>query len=86
MEVAERIQRFITEDVLFGDAPASLTPQTPLLDGLIDSLGLMELVAFLEDEFGVEVNDEDITADRFRTVADIERLVIDKGAGKAGAE
>ena len=44
----------------------------------MDSLGLMQLVAFLEEEFDVEIDDADITADHFRTVGDIETLVTQK--------
>ncbi len=74
MDVAERIRDFIKSEVLFGD-DRSLADDTPLLDGILDSLGLMQLVAFLEEEFDIEVDEADITADHFRTVGDIEHLV-----------
>ncbi len=75
MDNATRIRDFIRQEVLFEEDGASLRDDTPLLDGAMDSLGLMQLVAFLEEEFGIEIDDEDVTADHFRTVADIERLV-----------
>ena len=76
MDVTERIRNFIREELLFEDVNRELTDETPLLgNDLIDSLGLMELVAFLEREFEVEIDDADIKAEHFRTVADIAALV-----------
>ena len=39
-----------------------------LEEGIVDSQGVMELVMFVEDEFKVEVADEDITPDNFDSV------------------
>lgn len=80
VEVSNRIRDFIREELLYGDASAKLDNDTALLGHVIDSLGLMQLVAFLEQEFQIEVDDSDITTDHFRTIADIERLV----TGRAG--
>ena len=43
--------------------------------GVIDSLGIFQLVAYLEDHFGVAIGDEEITPENFGTIAAIERLV-----------
>lgn len=75
MDAASRIRDFIKQELLFENEGVSISNDTLLLEGILDSLGLMQLVAFLEEEFGIEVADEDVTADHFRTVADIERLV-----------
>jgi acyl carrier protein len=72
---ADRIRGFIQTEILFDDDSVSLTNETPLLDGVLDSLGLMQLVAFLEEEFDIEVQDEEVTVEHFRTIADIEGLV-----------
>ncbi|MGQ0671116.1 MAG: acyl carrier protein [Actinomycetota bacterium] len=75
VDVSNRIRDFIRDELLYGDANATLANDTPLLDNIMDSLGLMQLVAFLEQEFQIEVDDEDITTDHFRTIANIEQLV-----------
>ena len=72
---ADRIRGFIQTEILFDDDSVALTNETPLLDGVLDSLGLMQLVAFLEEEFDIEVQDEEVTVEHFRTIADIEDLV-----------
>ena len=84
MDVGDRVKDFIKEELLFEDTSAALEDDTPLLNGIIDSLGLMQLVAFLEEEYDLEIDDADMTADHFRTVRDIEQLVTEKAGQKAG--
>jgi acyl carrier protein len=80
VEYTSRITDFISKELLFDDPEAAVTDETSLLDGVIDSLALMQLVAFLEEEFGVDIDDAEITADHFRTVSEIGRLVAGKVA------
>jgi acyl carrier protein len=78
--IAPRIKDYIVTEIMLGDEHASLDDATPLLDGVLDSLSLMQLVSFIEDEFGAELDDADITSDNFRTIADIEHLVRQRAA------
>jgi acyl carrier protein len=49
---------------------------TPLLEqGLLDSLGLMKLVAFLERHYEIVVPDEEMTPSNFRTLTAIRKLI-----------
>ena len=43
--------------------------------GIIDSLGILDVVAFVESEFGVRVEDEDLTPENFQSVAQIASYV-----------
>ena len=43
--------------------------------GIIDSMGVLELIAFLETEFGIVVGDEDVTEENLGTLASIGRYV-----------
>ena len=74
MDVADKITGFIKEEVVL-DNDASLNNEAPLLEGILDSMALMQLVAFLEEEFDIEIDDTEVTAENFRTIGDIERLV-----------
>jgi len=79
-EVGRRIRDFVVEELLFEDpGHPSIDEDGPLL-AVLDSFGIMQLVTFLEEEIGIQVEDGDITADHFRTIADVERYV----SGKAG--
>jgi acyl carrier protein len=77
-DTGDRIRGFITSEIMFEDSSATLTDDTPLLGSVMDSLGLMQLVAFLEEEFDITIDDADVTVDNFRTVGDIETLITEK--------
>jgi acyl carrier protein len=77
-EISDRIREFITAELMFEDTSATLSDDTPLLGGVIDSLGLMQLISFIEEEFDVAIDDAEVTADNFKTVADIEHLISEK--------
>ncbi|HEX9711073.1 MAG TPA: acyl carrier protein [Actinomycetota bacterium] len=78
VEIGERIRGFICREILLEDESSALSDDTPLLKGAMDSMGLMQLVAFLEEDFEIELDDEDIVIDNFGTVTDIERLIVEK--------
>ncbi len=52
-----------------------------LLDGgIIDSMGTLEFVQFLEDDFGIEITDDEMVADHFDSIAGVAKLVESKNA------
>ena len=79
-DVARRIRDFINDELLFEDI--DVAADTPLLDDLIDSVGLMELVTFVEQEFELSVDQGEIDQRNFETVgaiaAWVEGLLEDK--------
>lgn len=85
MTTTDRIRTFVADEILYGESQAQLTDDAPLLDGIIDSLALMQIVAFLEEEFAVEIDDAEITADNFRTFVAIARLVEAKASTSVGS-
>lgn len=71
MTTADQIRAFIEKT--FGK---KVGPTDSLLDsGLLDSVGIFELVAFLESTFGVKVEDEAIVPEHFETVAQVAAFV-----------
>ena len=75
MDVEEKIVTFIRDEVLFRRKSTELTADTPLATGLVDSLGMATIVSFLEEEFGVQIENTDLVPANFRTARDIARLV-----------
>jgi acyl carrier protein len=55
-----------------------VTLETPLLEGGLDSLTILELVTFLTSKMNVEVNDEDFVPENFEKVSNLVRFVISK--------
>jgi acyl carrier protein len=80
-QVHARIRAFIVETFLFGDDSQPLAGDLSLLESdLMDSTGILELVEFLEAEFGVSIADADITPDNLDTIDRIAAFVDAKAA------
>jgi acyl carrier protein len=73
--IKEQVRAFITDEVTFDSPDVRVQDDSPLLSGVLDSLALMELVAFIEREYGVEVDDADMTMDHFKDVEAIAAYV-----------
>ena len=59
--VQTRIRDFIVENFLFGDDSQPLPGDLSLIESdMVDSTGILELVGFLEEAFGLTVADADI--------------------------
>ena len=72
----EQIRAFIVENFLFGDASQLPNDDASLIDNdIIDSTGVLELVAFIEDTFSVEMADADIVPDNLDSVNRIAAFV-----------
>jgi acyl carrier protein len=66
MTVREKIRFFIV-DVFFVDEFSD--EESFLRDGIIDSMGMLQLVAFLEEKFGIEIPDEELIPDNLDSLA-----------------
>lgn len=74
--IEDKVTRFISEELSGGTQIETITTDYPLLErGVLDSLGLFQLVGFLESEYGVEIQDEELVPDNFGTVGNIARLI-----------
>ena len=63
------IRDYITRELVQDPAVLPLTNTTPLLDsGIVDSLGLLTLVVFIQEQFGIEVDYADIVPENFESV------------------
>jgi len=81
MDAREKVRNYIVENFLFGDAEPMADDQMSLLDnGIIDSVGVMELVAFLEGEFGLAVGDDELVPENLDSVANLEGFIARKQA------
>lgn len=79
MDVESGVREFIENNISLRDEKGALSSDESLLDsGLIDSAGLFELVAFLEERFGVVIADEELVPENFETIDAIVALVATK--------
>lgn len=78
-EVKDQIRTYVLEEFAKSKGIDHITDQEVLTkNGIIDSMGIFRLVAFLEETFKVRIGDEEITHDNLESVDAIERLVLAK--------
>ena len=78
-----QIKKFIAENMLFSGDGFTHADDASLLDaGIIDSIGVMELVTFVGNNFKVTVPPEDIMPENFDSVQKLAAYVARKQAGK----
>lgn len=76
MKVQDQLRQFILTELDAKVSEDRLTDTYPLLETeAIDSLAVFTIVEFLEDQFGVEVGDEDLVIDNFSTIDAMARMV-----------
>lgn len=79
MSVVGDLEQFILE-ITQGTGVTAVAPDEDLLaNGIIDSHGLMELVGFIEQRYGVSVADDDLLPENFQSLSHIEAFVERKG-------
>lgn len=82
-ETRTKVRQFITSNFYVPD-PAALPDEASLLDqGIIDSTGVLELIGFLEDGFGVKVEDAEMLPENLDSVARIVAFINSKQGGGA---
>jgi acyl carrier protein len=83
MRILESLEKFLLDEVAADLGKESLDPDEDLLEqGIIDSLGIMNLIAFLEKAFGIEVVDEEIVPENFQSLNSMVKFVEQKMRNK----
>jgi acyl carrier protein len=83
MEIQRVLRKFITTQFYPGE-DFVLGEDTSLLDsGLIDSTGVLELITFLEAEFGITIDDTEVVPENLDSLRSIEAFVASKRATQA---
>ena len=78
MSNAEIIRSYIVENFLFGD-DSGLEDDTSFLDeGILDSTAALELVGFLEKEFSITVDDEEVIPDNLDSINNVVKFIKEK--------
>lgn len=63
-----KIKEFILENFLFGNSDGLDDDTSFLEEGIIDSTGVLELITFLEEEFAIVVEDEELTPENLDSI------------------
>lgn len=70
-EIKAEIKNFIVENFLFGNADGIEDNTSFLEEGIIDSTGVLELVSFIEEEYGISVEDQELIPENLDSLNNI---------------
>jgi acyl carrier protein len=80
-DIAERVRQFFIDDLGWEGTADQLTDDLPLIhEGVLDSLGILNLVTFLESAYGIDIEDSEIVPANLGTIGSIGRYVLAKKA------
>lgn len=72
MSVEEKVRAFILDNFLFTDDQSSLANSDSFMNkGIIDSTGMLEVIYFLEDEFEIKVEDDEMIPENLDSVDNV---------------
>jgi acyl carrier protein len=78
MDVLETVKDYVVENFLFGD-DSRIGPDTEFLgNGILDSTGMLELVGFLEEKFGIRIEDNELVPDNTNSLEKISLYISKK--------
>jgi acyl carrier protein len=82
--IEEVIRRYIAENILFsGNGYPYADDASFLEEGIVDSMGIMELVMFVDETFGITVEDEELVPDNFDSVTRLANYIRHKSPALA---
>lgn len=77
-DLKNKIKTFIVENFLFGNADGLNDDTSFLEEGIIDSTGVLELITFLEEEFSIQVNDDELIPENLDSVDNVTAFLMKK--------
>ena len=91
MPIEEKVKVYILDNFLFTDDQSALSSEDSFMDkGIIDSSGILEVIYFLEEEFNVQVEDDEIIPENLDSVKNLvafieNKIVLEKVMPKTAA-
>jgi acyl carrier protein len=71
----EKIRAFMIENFLFGEETDLKDDTSFLEEGIIDSTGVLELIEYLEEEFNIQIDDEDLVPENLDSLNNLEQFI-----------
>lgn len=81
--ITARIRQFVFEQFPLARQRDIGDAESLLESGIVDSMGILEVVSFVESEFGIELSDEDLLADTFESVESLSQFVARRLDGRS---
>jgi acyl carrier protein len=85
MSLQQEIRNFIVENFLFGEEKGLTDNSSFIKEGIVDSTGIMQLVSFLQDQYRIAIEDEELVPENLDSIAKVSAFIEEKrrmaGAG-----
>lgn len=76
MDTKEKIRNYITDNLIFAQDDSAIEDDVSLLEaGIMDSVAVMELVLFVEEEFQLEIDDNEIIPENFDSISNLSNFI-----------
>ncbi|MCP4261209.1 MAG: acyl carrier protein [Planctomycetes bacterium] len=83
MQIQSEIRNYIIENILFGDEELLDVDTSFQENGILDSLGFLEIITFVEEKFGIEIADNEVVPENLGSLRRISSFVEEKLNEKA---
>lgn len=77
-EVIAQLAAFIASEIIYQPDQVIEPNEALISSGLIDSLSLVDLSLFIEDNFGVQIDDTELNVDSFDTLEQLATMIVDR--------
>jgi acyl carrier protein len=84
MSLKEEIRAFVVDNFLFGEDGGLQDDSSFLEDGIVDSTGIMQLVSFLQEEYLVAIEDQELIPDNLDSIQKVAAFIEGKRAVAPG--
>lgn len=74
----ETVEQFIVDNFLFGDSTGLEDDTSFLNESIIDSTGILELITFLEETFGIKIGDNELIPENLDSLNNISQFIAQK--------
>jgi len=69
MKLRNDIIKFVKDELIGDEEQSELSDQTNLIDtGIVDSMGIMKLLTYLEDQFSITLNTDELMPENFESI------------------
>jgi acyl carrier protein len=76
LDIRGEIKEFIVDNFMIGRNPSELADSDSLLDkGIIDSTGVLELVGYIEENYGIKIEDEELVPENLDSVNNLVKYI-----------
>lgn len=86
MSIEQEIREFIVENFLFGEEAGLQEESSFLKEGIVDSTGIMQLVSFLQEQYGLVVEDEELIPENLDSIKRVAAFIRTKRGAQHSEE